>query len=117
MTAFADWVVYEWATGTVWSVTPPTRATARAEAELCGQGHEAVTRAEADRLSNAFAHGRMAHIRQMRKPLCGLEACDIALSCQARDTCGEAPQKAAAPTDDDDALPPPMFDLLGGDAA
>jgi hypothetical protein len=65
------WSVYESATGTVWSVTPPTEAHARHEAELAGVGHEAHPNSLARALANAWAHGRQAALRtQPSEPEC-----------------------------------------------
>ena len=62
------WSVYESATGTVWSVTPPTEATARHEAELAGIGHEAHPESLARALANAWAHGRQAALSRRVPP-------------------------------------------------
>jgi hypothetical protein len=61
-----NWGVWEYETGVLWNVTPPTEKRALEEAELAGPGHTAVTTEEGYRLQNAWAFGRMNGIRQMR---------------------------------------------------
>lgn len=63
MTEKSERAVYEEAAGITWSVTPPTEAHAREEAELAGASHHAsveVTQAEEPaehRIARAFANG------------------------------------------------------------
>lgn len=62
-----DWVVYQWATGACWKVTPPTKHNAVRESWLMGAGFEAFRDDEAGRLHNAFAHGRINGMEIIRR--------------------------------------------------
>lgn len=66
------WSVYEHEAGIVWKVDPPTQEQANHEAELANEGldylgHEAMPTAMANRLSNAYNHGKSADHR-LQKP-------------------------------------------------
>jgi len=50
--------VYEDATGTLWTVEPPTKKNARREAALVGEGHRAVPVKWGRQLAAAFVEGR-----------------------------------------------------------
>lgn len=60
------WGVFEFATGTLWQVNPPTKANAKREAKLCeDQGyHLAVPLKWGWHMSNADSHGRARGLNQ-----------------------------------------------------
>lgn len=53
-----DWVVFEYATGTVFHVEGGAQAKAELEAELAGVGHSAYPFIVAREMANAYNHGR-----------------------------------------------------------
>jgi hypothetical protein len=59
------WGVYEYATGTVWQVNPPTKKNAKREAKLVAEqgDHEAVPLKWAWKMKNAYSHGRASALR------------------------------------------------------
>jgi len=62
-----EYVAYEPTTGIAWHCTPATLENAQREAELAGEGMVAMKASEAEKLSNAWSHGRMYEIERNRR--------------------------------------------------